>query len=112
MKKMTRLVIGFAAVLATVSLQAAVSTWNGNTSAFWTNAANWSPGIPADGDNVVIADTTGSANTLHLTDSRIIRHFQLGATGTRIVTFQILNTVAANSLTITNGFTATGNLPT
>lgn len=91
---------------------AASSTWNGTVSAAWTNAANWSPDIPAPGDDVVIADTTGAGNSLSLTDSRVIGSLLFGTTGTRTTAFQITNSVAANSLTFNSGFTANGNLAT
>src|SRR5678815_5476733 len=96
-------------LMATHLVQAAASTWNGTTSAQWTNAPNWSPGIPNTGDDVVIADTTGSGNSLSMADSRTIGNMLFGASGSRTTTFQITNTVAANSLTFTNGFTANGN---
>jgi fibronectin-binding autotransporter adhesin len=93
---------------AATTVQAASSTWNGTVSSAWTNAANWLPGIPATGDDVVIADTTSSGNALSLTDSRSIGSLTFGATGTRTTAFQITNNVAANSLTFTNGLVANG----
>src|SRR6185369_8595233 len=101
-----------AALASPQAVKAAASTWNGTTSAAWTNAANWTPGIPNTGDDVIIADSTGSGNSMSLTDSRTIGLFQFGAAGTRTTTFQITNNVAANSLTITNGFIANGALAT
>lgn len=99
-----------AATLATsYSLHAGVATWSGTTSAAWTNSLNWNPDVPVSGDNVIIADATGSGNSMSLTDSRVIGSFLFGATGSRTTTFQITNNVAANSLTFTNGFTANGN---
>ncbi len=96
-------------LLAGQNLHAASSTWNGTTSAAWTNAANWSPGIPDFGGDIVIANTTGSGNALGMSDSRTIGSFLFGDTGNRNATFQITNTVAANTLTFTNGFTANGS---
>lgn len=88
--------------------QAASSTWNGTVSTAWTNAANWSPGIPDVGGDVVIANTT--ANNMSLSDSRTIGSVLFGDTGGRTAAFSINNTVAANSLTMTNGLTANGAL--
>lgn len=93
---------------AATSLQAAVSTWNGTTSVFWTNAVNWSPGIPAAGDDVVIGNTT--ANNLTLTDPRTIGSLTFGTTGTRTTAFQIASNVLGSSLTLTNGLVANGNI--
>lgn len=95
-------------LMASHIVQAAASTWGGTTSAQWTNAANWSPGIPNTGDDVIIADTT-PGNALSMADSRTIGNMLFGATGTRTTTFQITNTVASNTLTFTSGFTANGN---
>ncbi len=86
---------------------AAQSTWNGTTNANWSNAANWSPGIPAEASNIIVADTT--ANGLTLDDgSHALGSITFGATGTRTsgFTFQTNN---ANTLTIAGGFTALGN---
>lgn len=83
----------------------AQSTWNGGTSADWANAANWSPGIPASGANITIADST--VNGLTLDSSRSIGSLTFGTTGTRISGFT-LNTTAANSLTINGGIVANG----
>src|ERR1044071_9050711 len=111
-----RVLLAIAASIAVVAspqiVKAAASTWSGSTSAAWTNAANWAPGIPNPGDDVIIADSTGSGNSMNLTDSRTIGLFQFGASGTRTTTFQITNNVAGNTLTITNGFIANGNLAT
>src|SRR5882757_8790299 len=114
MKTPTVLKLGAFALslLASHTVQAAASTWSGTTSGFWTNAANWSPGVPNDGDDVIIADATGSANSVSLSDSRTIGNMLFGATGTRTTTFQIVNTVPGNTLTFTNGFTANGNITT
>jgi fibronectin-binding autotransporter adhesin len=104
------------AALAALSLaagqtaQAASSTWNGTVSTAWTNAANWNPGIPGVGDDVIIATTTGSGNNLSMSDSRTIGSLLFGDTGGRTAGFSIINTIAANSLTITNGLTANGAL--
>lgn len=97
------------------SLHADSSTWNGTVSTAWTNAANWSPGIPGFGDDLIIANTTGSGNTLQMADSRTIGNLRFGDTGNRTTTFQITGVNATDTLTFTNGFTALGSggsLPT
>ena len=86
---------------------AAQSTWNGGTNANWSNAANWNPGIPAEGGDIVISDTTANGLTLDDGD-HALGAITFGTTGTRTggFTFQT-NTV--NTLTISGGFTALGN---
>jgi autotransporter-associated beta strand protein len=83
----------------------AQSTWNGGTSTDWANAANWSPGIPASGANITIADST--VNGLTLDSSRSIGSLTFGTTGTRINGFTV-NTTAAHSLAINGGIVANG----
>ena len=94
------------AVLASATVNAAVSTWNGTASVSWTNAASWSPGVPATGDDVIIADSTVN-NSLTLNDaSHTIGLLQFGTTGTRNAAFTIngsATTTASTTLTITNG---------
>jgi autotransporter-associated beta strand protein len=109
MKKYTLSVVALLLAMAT-TLPAAVSTWLGTNSVFWTNAVNWSPGLPASGDDVVIANIT--SNNLTLTDPRTIGNLQFGTTGTRTAGFQIRDNVASQPLTFTNGFTANGALAT
>ena len=83
---------------------AAQSTWNGGTNANWSNAANWTPGIPAEGTDIAIAATT--ANGLTLDDaSHALGAISFG-TRTSGFTFQ---TNTANTLTIAGGFSALGN---
>jgi hypothetical protein len=45
------------------SIQAATSTWNGSADSYFTNAANWSPGFPAAGNDIVL----GATSTVDLT---------------------------------------------
>lgn len=86
---------------------AAQSTWNGTTNANWSTATNWSPGIPAEGSNITIADST--ANGLTLNDgSHAVGSISVGTTGTRTSGFT-LNTTTANTLTIASGVVANGN---
>lgn len=85
----------------------AQSTWNGTTDSNWATATNWAPGLPASGDAVIIADTTGGSNALNLDTSRSVGQITYGNTGTRISAFT-LATGAANTLTINGGITATG----
>jgi autotransporter-associated beta strand protein len=92
------------------SLIAGSATFVGTTTnGSWTNPANWNPGIPDVGDDVVIANTT-LTNVVTLPDSRVIGSVLFGDTGGRTTAFSINNTVAANSLTLTNGLTANGAL--
>jgi fibronectin-binding autotransporter adhesin len=88
----------------------AQSTWSGNTSNNWGTATNWSPAAtpPAQAD-IIIADTTGSANLLVLDASREIGNFQFGTTGTRNTAFTVRST-SAHSLSFTGGLNATGPL--
>lgn len=84
----------------------AQSTWNGGTSSSWSNAANWSPGIPASGGNIIIANTTANSLTLDGTTSRSVGSITYGATGTRTSAFTF--STGTNLLTINGGLTATG----
>ena len=85
----------------------AQTTWNGSSSANWSDATNWNPGIPAEGSNITISDST--ANGLTLDDgSHALGGITFGTVGTRTggFTFQTTN---ANTLTLNGGFTALGN---
>lgn len=106
MKPLRRL--GALSIFVSLSLPlAAQSTWNGTTNANWSVATNWSPGIPASGANITLADTT--ANGLTLDDgNHAVGTITVGTTGTRTSGFT-LNTTTANTLTISGGVIANGN---
>jgi fibronectin-binding autotransporter adhesin len=92
-----------------VTTSHAQATWNGNSSNSWGTGANWSPsGIPADGADVVIANTTGSSSILVLDANRSIGSLQFGTTGTRNTSFTVRT--LTHTLTIAEGLTATGAL--
>ncbi len=94
------------ALLVTPTL--AQSTWNGGTNNQWSNAANWSPGIPASGANITIA--TSTANGLLLNDGpKTVGSITFGADGLRSTGFTV-NTTVPNGLTIHGGITANGDL--
>jgi hypothetical protein len=60
MKHKTLSLIGVVAALVIASpnvIQAATSTWTGSANSYFTNAANWTPGFPATGDNIVLGAT-------------------------------------------------------
>ncbi|GAA5115532.1 hypothetical protein GCM10023212_00390 [Luteolibacter yonseiensis] len=85
----------------------AQSTWTGATTN-WSTATNWTPGLPASGANVTIADATTNG-TLTLDDgSHTIGSFTFGATGTRTNAL-VVQTNTANTLTIGGGLTANGS---
>lgn len=71
MKHTTLNLIAVVAILAITrpgEIQAATSTWTGSANTYFTNAANWTPGFPAVGDNIVLGatatvDLTGWNNT-------------------------------------------------
>lgn len=87
---------------------AAQTIWNGSSSTNWSDGANWSPGIPAEGSDVTVANTTTNS-TLTLNDgSHALNAITLGDTGTRTAAFTI-QTNAANTLTLSGGYTALGN---
>jgi hypothetical protein len=68
------------ALVASTTVNAAVSTWNGTSSVNWNLAGNWNPGIPNLGDDVIIADTTVN-NSLTLNDASHTNGFiQFGTT--------------------------------
>jgi autotransporter-associated beta strand protein len=95
-----------AGYLLTPIVASGQATWNGGTSTAWNNAANWSPGIPVDPSNIVIASTT--SNGLTLDANHTVGNILFGTDGLRTSGFT-LQTTAANTLTINNGFTANGN---
>lgn len=84
----------------------AQSTWNGGTSVNWSVATNWAPGIPASGDDIIIATTTTNGLTLDGTTSRTVGSITFGATGTRTAGFVF--STGTNVLTINEGLVATG----
>ncbi len=93
------------ALAATVHGQ---STWNGSNTN-WSTSTSWTPnGVPADGANVIIADSTANGISLDGGVSRSIGSLTFGATGTRTGNFTV-NTQASNTLTIKGGVIASGN---
>jgi fibronectin-binding autotransporter adhesin len=87
---------------------AAQSTWNGTTSTNWSVATNWAPGIPASGQNITIANTTGNSTlTLDGTTSRAVGSITDGTTGARTAEFTVQS--GTNTLTIGGGVTANGS---
>ncbi len=100
--------LGLAGMVVPMTLPlSAQTTWNGTTNANWSNAANWSPGIPPALGDIIIADAT--ANGLTLDDgSHSVGSITVGTNGTRTSGFS-LNTTTANTLTIAAGVTANGN---
>jgi fibronectin-binding autotransporter adhesin len=104
------------ALVASTTVNAAVSTWNATASVSWTNAASWSPGVPASGDDVVIADTTANASLTINDASHTIGTLTYGTTGTRVSAFTINDNVTGSAgafvLTISNGVVANGNFQT
>jgi autotransporter-associated beta strand protein len=95
-------------IFVTMSLPlAAQSTWTGGTSSSWSNAANWNPGIPAEGSNIIISDSTGNGLTLD-DGNHALGSITVGTTGTRTQGFTF-QTTTANTLTLASGVTALGN---
>lgn len=85
----------------------AQSTWSGTSNANWSVAANWSPGPPAAGSDVIISDTTSNGLTIDDGNSKTINTFTFGTTGTRVSGFTVRT--AANTLTFNGGLSANGN---
>jgi fibronectin-binding autotransporter adhesin len=109
MKNLRPVMLRIAAALALVAsttVNAAVSTWNGTSSVNWNLAGNWNPGIPNPGDDVIIADTTVN-NSVTLNDaSHTVGLIQFGTTGARSALLTIngsATTTASTTLTVTNG---------
>lgn len=97
-------------LLTATGTATAQSTWNGTTSTNWSVAGNWAPGIPASGDDIIIANTTTTNSlTLDGTTSRTVGSITFGATGTRITPFTF--STGTNVLTINEGLVATGAFP-
>jgi len=101
----------FFAILLQPSVQAATKTWNGSTDVNWSNAANWTGGLPVTGDDVVLTgaganrptnlDITVSLNSLTI-DATATAAFTITATGANAITLTgtgtslTVNTAAAN----------------
>ncbi|MCB1129889.1 MAG: autotransporter-associated beta strand repeat-containing protein [Verrucomicrobiae bacterium] len=99
---------GLFSIVVSMSLPAsAQTTWFGSVDASWSNPANWSPGIPAEGSAITISDTTGNGLTLD-DGSHSLGTITFGTTGTRTSGFTF-QTTTANTLTISGGFTSIGN---
>ena len=81
MKPIHRLSI-FTIVVAISQPLAAQSTWNGTSSANWSLATNWNPGIPATGSGITIANTTSNGLTLN-DGSHSVGSITIGDTSTR-----------------------------
>jgi fibronectin-binding autotransporter adhesin len=82
----------------------------------WNDPANWTPGVPAEGEDVIIADVTAQ-NTLTLNDGpHAVGLFQFGDTGTRALSAMTpvfaVAAPAANALTINGGLTALSGVAT
>lgn len=84
------------------------SIWLGTTGNQWNAAANWNPGIPAEGSDIIINNTT--ANGLTLNDgSHTLNHITFGSADPLRTSGFTFQTTAANTLTLNGGFTANGN---
>jgi len=80
-------------------MPAATRTWNGGTSGEWSNPANWTGGLPANGDDVKITDS-GQAVILR-SSSPSLASLTLG-TNTLTVT-NWTTVIYATNMTIQNG---------
>ncbi len=108
--------MAFAFALGPVA-RAASSIYTGVSSVNWNDVTNWQAGVlPADGDDVTIADSTAH-NSVTLNDGpHTIGTLQMGTTGTRANSAQAVFTINGNTtaagaypLTLTNGVVANGN---
>lgn len=102
----------FAAAILAFSLPsssiAATSTFTGaGSNGNWNTTDNWSP-VPSDGDDIIIADTTGQ-NNLVMNSGHSVGNLMLGDTGTRINAFTISSD---GNLILSNGLVAAGNFST
>lgn len=83
----------------------AQSTWEGATSNDWGTGSNWNPaGVPADGSDVVIADSTGSSSRLILNGDREVGSWLFGDSGTRNSGFTVRT--VDDTLKVNGGLTA------
>lgn len=81
------------------------SVWTGGGNSFWQESLNWSEGIPAAGDDLIIGST--AVNPLRLDDDRPVGTFKFGEDGDRIDGFAV-QTGPANTLALSSGLLATG----
>jgi autotransporter-associated beta strand protein len=97
--------------LSIMNASAQTSLFTGSTSANWSVPSNWSPAPPASLDNVTIADAT-TFNTHVLDDGpHVIGALTFGNSGLRTAAFTVDATLPGNSLTVSGGLVAAGNLP-
>jgi hypothetical protein len=96
--KVASLLAAFAGL--TQSLPADTHTWDGSTSGYWGTSANWNTGtVPQDGDDLVFpAGPTRLATTNNTSSTRRYKSITLSGAN---------YTLRGNSLTLSNGITAT-----
>jgi len=85
--------VAAAVALCCSSVGAATVTWVGPADSFWDVPANWSPGLPADGDDIVL----GAFSTQY----RAFPVMNVGSlSGTGVLTVQNATLVSANASSI------------
>jgi autotransporter-associated beta strand protein len=98
--------VGLAAAAWAAAPAAGATTYVGVTGGTtnWNDPANWNPNVPAEGEDVFIANTTGQ-NTLTVNDApHAVGLFTFGDAGARTTAFTVAGT---NGLTFNAGFTNT-----
>lgn len=103
MKPISR--FGFLSIFVSMSLPLTAETWIGGTSVNWSDAANWNPGLPASGANIIISDSAANTGITLNDASHTVGSVTFGTTGTRLAAFPIVTT-AATTLTISGGVIA------
>jgi autotransporter-associated beta strand protein len=96
--------------LSIISASAQTSLFTGSTSSNWSVSSNWNPAPPVSLDNVTIADST-PFNSVVLDQPHVIGALTFGNSGLRTTAFTVDATPPGNSLTVSGGLTASGNLP-
>lgn len=100
------------------SVQAQNTTWTGNTNTDWTNAANWTNGVPTNTYNVIIPNvantpilvTAGNINNLTIEVGGIL-NIEAGAlltVNTDVTVGGTLNQATGTTIAIGGNFTRTG----
>ncbi len=91
-----------ALVLAVSSANAVTTTWNVDAAGDWGTAGNWTPGIPATGDNVVLGNAVTTARAL-----TVSANYSLGKITVSNTNAGSLYTIGSNTSTNRN-ITLTG----